>query len=264
MAELIRHALETNRAAGLAVSIPMIRPLVLGYVHTMAPELLTEHQFKCSIGFLRNYLETELRWSWRVATKAAQKLPTNWEQSCEDMFLRIVHHAILDGIPLEAILNGDQYAWALMGAKQVSIFGKDEKRQFTLMITTSCSGEFLPSQTIWAGKTAASLPAAHLRIDVEREGNIFSCGGEKHWSTLACMKDVCQHHWITIAMAHHVSVDNKDYCAIPPKCCESERHEATQRLADNRLLVCSPQRSISDMDEGWECMDTISLCPWWM
>jgi hypothetical protein len=47
----------------------------------------------------------------------------------------------------------------------VDSFGKDEKQQFTLMITPICLGEFLPVQYIWAAK---QLPH-YLKIMFEHQ-----------------------------------------------------------------------------------------------
>jgi hypothetical protein len=140
----------------------------------------------------------------------------DWEDKCEDAFLRISYQVSMLDTPDEAILNGDQtglspiplskYTWAPQGAKQVDGFGKEEKRQFTLMITTTCSGEFLPVQSIWTGKTAASLPTAHARAAAEREGHIFTSGGDRHWSTFACMKEVSY---------HNIKMDYNEYFRSP-------------------------------------------------
>jgi hypothetical protein len=131
--------------------------------------------------------------------RAAKKTPIDWEDKCEDVFLRISYQASMQLTPAEAILNGDQigltpiplskYTWAPQGANQVDSFRKEEKQQFMLMITT-CSGEFLPVQSIWARKTAALLPTACVCALAEAEGHIFTSGGDRHWSTFACMKEV--------------------------------------------------------------------------
>jgi hypothetical protein len=65
----------------------------------------------------------------------------DWENQCEDAFLRIAYQVVMRNTPIEAILNGDQtglspiplskYTWAPQGSKQVDGFGKDEKQQFT-------------------------------------------------------------------------------------------------------------------------------------
>jgi hypothetical protein len=124
----------------------------------------------------------------------------DWENQCSDAAQRVSFTVTFANTPPEAILNGDQtgvkpiplskYTWAPQGAKQVDGFGKEEKRQFTLMVTTSCAGDILPMQCIWAGKTANSLPNPHARAKAEADGHIFTSGGDKHWSTFECMQEV--------------------------------------------------------------------------
>jgi hypothetical protein len=189
-----------NRAAGLNLNVPVVRAVFLGFAKIMAPDLLSESRFKCSSSFIRNFLANKLHWSWRTPTRAAQKTPDNWESKCEDAFLRIVYQVMLEKIVPEAVINSDQLGvhlipvakktWAPSGAKQVPSFGKEEKRQFTLMVTTTASGDILPFQCIYKGKTKKSLPSESKRHDAEKEGFLFSCGGETHWSNLECVKEV--------------------------------------------------------------------------
>lgn len=146
------------------------------------------------------FLANQLHWSWRTPTRAAQKTPENWESLCENAFLRIVYQVMLEKIAPEAIINGDQLGirllplgnktWAPYGAKQVPVIGKDEKRQFTVMVTTTALGKILPFQCIYKGKTKKSLPSESMRHRAEMEGFIFSCGGDTHWSNLECIKEV--------------------------------------------------------------------------
>ena len=201
---------------GIAITVSIARSLIVSHIEAKIPDLLTEEGFKCSDGFVRQFLDTELEWSWRTGTRAAQKVPSNWESLCEAMFLRIVHVILMRNTPSEAILNGDQTGvhvlptgnktWDEIGTKQVDIFGKEEKRQFTLMITTSCSGAMLPVQTIWSGKTVQSLPAAHLREPLEKDGHVWSCGGEKHWSNFQCMVDVRNQYYLP--RRHHTNTSS--------------------------------------------------------
>lgn len=174
--------------------------MIRGHLQQFAPHILANPHFQCSESFIRQFLHDKLGWSHCTVTRAAQKTPVDWENKCEDAFLQIAYQVSVLNLPAKAILNGDQtglapiplskYTWAPQGSKQVDGFGKDEKQQFTLMITTSCSGEFLPVQCIWAGKTAASLPTAQARRVAESEGHIFTSGGERHWSTFLCMQEV--------------------------------------------------------------------------
>lgn len=196
----IRKDLEVNRNSGVPISVPVARVLILGYVQTMAPKLIASHAFKCSSTFMCHFLSNQLHWSWRTGTHAAQKTPENWENLCEDAFLPIVYHAMWDGILPKAMINGDQLGvrlvplgnktWAPYGAKQVAVYGKEEKRQFTLMVTMTCSGEILPFQCIYKGQTKNSLPSQSVRVEAEKAGFVFSCGGDTHWSNLDCVKEV--------------------------------------------------------------------------
>jgi hypothetical protein len=107
---------------------------------------------------------------------------------------------VLGGIPPEAIVNADQMGlcllpvgnrtWAPQGARQVDVSGKGEKRQLTVMVATSCTGEILPMQCIWSGKTSASLPSAAARQPAEAQGFLFTPGGKNHWSSIKSMKAV--------------------------------------------------------------------------
>lgn len=228
MVKRIRNDLEVNRESGIPISGPVARIIVLSYVQTMAPELIAHRAFRCSSTFIRNFLSNELHWSWRTSTRAAQKTPENWEGLCDDAFLRIVYHAMWDGILPDAILNGDQLGvrlvplgdktWAPCGAKQVATYGIEEKRQFTLMVTTSCSGEMLPFQCIYKGRTKNSLPSVSVRIEAEKAGFVFSCGGDTHWSNLECVKEVSQLLFIgksKVKMYGSYIVGEQSYFAIP-------------------------------------------------
>ena len=55
---------------------------------------------------------------------------------------------------------GAEETYAAIGSKQVEVVGKDERRGFTLMVGVSMSGEVLPFQAIFSGKTSASLPTS--------------------------------------------------------------------------------------------------------
>ena len=71
----------------------------------------------------------------------------------------------MDQIPSELIVNFDQTGISYVpassekeGATQVEVAGKDDKRQITLVLAGSVSGEFLPPQVIYEGKTKCCLP----------------------------------------------------------------------------------------------------------
>ena len=89
-------------------------------------------------------------------------------------------------IPLEFILNLDQtplsyvspgkYTFNIKGSSNVHIKGIDDKRQITATFAVSATGELLPFQLIYAGKTKKCLP----KFKFPRSFNITFT--ESHWS----------------------------------------------------------------------------------
>lgn len=90
---------------------------------------------------------------------------------------------MLEDIPIELVINWDQtgiyyvpvsnWTMAKEGDKRVEIVGKDDKRQIT---AGSMSGDFLPPQVIYQGKTTRCIPLIEFPPDWDIT---FS---ENHWS----------------------------------------------------------------------------------
>lgn len=93
----------------------------------------------------------------------------------------------LHSIPAQLVLNSDQtpssyvsvgkLTMATKGAKSVPIKGLTDKKNITLTFTITFSGEFLPLQVIYGGKTNACHP----------QGFVFPKGfsishNPSHWS----------------------------------------------------------------------------------
>ena len=72
------------------------------------------------------------------------------------------------------------------------MIGKDEKRAFTLMVGISMSGEVLPFQAVYAGKTKGSLPTSsafnYTKATEELKFRFESSGNDTYWSTMATMQ----------------------------------------------------------------------------
>lgn len=184
-----------------------IRGIMVAFIEYDAPHLFTHiaadgSQFKCSESYVRNYLRT-LGWSERCATRAAQKLPANYEQILSDSFLRQAFIIRDHGIPAPLRVNTDQTqmhyqmggkrTWNKKGAKQVATMGMDEKRAFTLVPSISASGELLPIQTIFHGQTTASCPSPQARRYTEADQRGFKFEPSlthTYWSTQATMKSL--------------------------------------------------------------------------
>ncbi|KAG1889402.1 hypothetical protein F4604DRAFT_1530825, partial [Suillus subluteus] len=139
---------------------------MIAVISDLAPQIFHQRakdgsQFQCSDTFVRHWLHHTLHWSERHATRAAQKIPGNWEGLCEHSFLRLAYTIKEEDIPSALYINSDQtqvvYAqgsqltWAQTGAKQISTVGNDEKRAFTVMVSISNDGTMLPLQAIYQG-----------------------------------------------------------------------------------------------------------------
>lgn len=147
-----------------------------------------------------------MRWSERKATRAAQKLPCDWEDQCERAFLRKVYLIKEHDIPDTLYVNSDQtqrvYApggkmtWAFTGSKQVSLVGGEEKRAFTVMVSVASSSVLLPFQAVYVGKTDTSCPdkASKNYLDAIAVGFRFEFSGTKtYWSNQRTMHDFVDH-----------------------------------------------------------------------
>ncbi|QRV95133.1 DDE superfamily endonuclease [Ceratobasidium sp. AG-Ba] len=196
--ECIVRLLSMMRVAGTLITRAVAQSVVLAYIRTQAPELFDDPTFKCSESFIRRLLRDKLNWSYRATTQASQKLPANWVQLCSDFAQRLVWNIAMHSVPPELIINADQTGvsylgvgsrtWELKGSSQVSAVGQSEKRQFTLMVAVAASGDVLPFQAIYKGKTESSLPSEAARKPCEAAGFLFTPGGDRYWSTLDTMK----------------------------------------------------------------------------
>ncbi|KAJ7197544.1 hypothetical protein GGX14DRAFT_312696, partial [Mycena pura] len=81
------------------------------------------------------------------------------------------------------------------GTKQIDVAAKDEKRAYTVMVTSSLDGDYLPMQAIHSGKTDGSLPkpTAVGMKEAKQYGFIFSAARSQkkgaYYSTIHTLKD---------------------------------------------------------------------------
>ncbi|PBK85838.1 hypothetical protein ARMGADRAFT_1087110 [Armillaria gallica] len=141
---------------------------MLAIIEEDAPELL-DSGFTCSEKFVRHFYDSVMGWSPRKATRAAAHIPKDAPDLCEAAFFQLAYAMKWSNVPAKLVINADQQGvWVLpsnsytfhdTGAKQVDVMAKDEKWAFTLMVASTASGNFLPFQQVWCGKTEKSLPS---------------------------------------------------------------------------------------------------------
>lgn len=173
------------REAGLGVNVCSPAAITRRTARKMAPELLDEQNFAVSQSFVTRFLEVELGMSYRTATKAAKKVPDNWEHICKEAILRISQLKRNFRVPSSLIINGDQTGvdlfpsektYEVTGAKQVPTVGMEDKRHITLMVTSAMDGTLLPFQAVLKGKSSRSLPSAPAMSAAQGLGMHFKCG----------------------------------------------------------------------------------------
>lgn len=123
----------------------------------------------------------------KVSTAASKLTVDNFEKLKADFLTSIVDIVEMEEIPLELILNSDQtgirlvpsanYTLEKKGSKRVGLSGVDDKRQITLVLCGTASGDFLPPQVIYKGTTKR----CHPKTDLPMDWNITH--SKKHWST---------------------------------------------------------------------------------
>lgn len=107
--------------------------------------------------------------SCRAGTTHCPPVPRGMYEECKFTFLNDIHKAIKKhAIPSELVLDVDQTLSSYVSVGRVTMTGKNassvpikgltDKRNITLTFTISHSGEFLPIQIIYQGKTPASQP----------------------------------------------------------------------------------------------------------
>ncbi|KAI8522099.1 hypothetical protein Bbelb_018530 [Branchiostoma belcheri] len=183
----LQQYLRNLRSAGGVVNRLMVMGAARGLILEKDRSLLAE--YGGNIHITKEWANSILRrmnFVKRKGTKAARKVPDDFEET-RDKFYDRIEEAVRDNdIPDEMIVNWDQTGvpivpvgkWTLEeeGARQVPITGLEDKRQITLLLTTSVSGKLLPPQALYQGKTEA----CHPKFDFPEEWDIHHT--ESHWS----------------------------------------------------------------------------------
>uniref|UniRef100_A0A1X7U120 DDE-1 domain-containing protein n=1 Tax=Amphimedon queenslandica TaxID=400682 RepID=A0A1X7U120_AMPQE len=144
--------------------------------------------------------------SKRGANSIAKILPDTFDLIKEQYLIDIKSVVCFEEIPDPLIINWDQTAlklapslnWTMekRGTKRVEIAAIDDKRQITAVFGASLSGDFLPVQLIFTGKTSKCLPKVDFPLDWD-----ITCTAN-HWSNETTMLRYIDH--IIIPYVHNI------------------------------------------------------------
>ena len=85
------------------------------------------------------------------------------------------------------------------GTKRVELLGKDDKRQLTALFAGSMSGDFLPVQLVYQGKTTKCLPSFKFPVDWDITYT------NNHWCN-----EVTMHQYITKIILPYIRSKRKE------------------------------------------------------
>lgn len=139
------------------------------------------------------YLLHRMGYVKRKATTKAKVTIENFAELKADYLQEINQVIEMDEIPADLVINFDQTGlnivpaseWTMeaRGAKRVEVVGKDDKRQLTAVLAGTLTGDFLPPQVIYQGKTPRCLP----KYDFPEKWHVTY--SVNHWSNEDTMKE---------------------------------------------------------------------------
>ena len=162
--EYVRHV----RKRGLAINTSIVIAAGHGIVMNQDANQLSVAGggIKLTDDWAKNLLK-RMGFVKRKACSKAKVIPEQFDKLKEEFLLEVKNIVAMDEIPYELILNFDQTGlnyvpvthWTMEkeGAKRVEVFAKDDKRQITAVFCGSMTGDFLPIQLIYEGKTNRCL-----------------------------------------------------------------------------------------------------------
>ncbi|KAG2433645.1 hypothetical protein HYH02_012573 [Chlamydomonas schloesseri] len=185
-------------------------------------------KFKVSTSWINNTCRN-MGLSMRRATTSAQKLPKDWEHQGTLMLLSATPSRAtwwtMDNMDQTGIhlLPTRGISRAPVGAKRVALVDRADKRQITAVLAASLSGNILPTQLIFQGKTKQSLPSEEVRKKPEFKGWDFTCT-TNHWASLATMKAYVTKVLVPYFNAHKRSTHQS--CVLMLDCWSVHRSQA--------------------------------------
>jgi hypothetical protein len=125
-----------------------------------------------------------------MAYEIAYLMKLYWIPPC------LVVNTSQNGIHL--VLTVGERTWENKGSKHTQVLGVEDKRQITLVVSSTTNGNLLPGQILFIGTTHRCLPPSR-KLKCINSGPDLKFN-ENHWSTLEIMKDFV--HKLLLAYLH--------------------------------------------------------------
>lgn len=189
-------------------------------------------------------LLNRMKFVQRKATTSKSKLPVERFAEVKKQFLNdVVSIVEFMEIPAELILNWDQTGikivpsctWTMdqQGSKRVEIVGVTDKRQITAVFCGSLTGDFLPIQVVYKGKTSRCHP--HFKFP----DSWHVTHSPRHWSTETTMLAYVSEVIVPYVEAIRASLNESKPALV---IMDNFKGQCTQQVDDvleqNDILVC--------------------------
>jgi hypothetical protein len=160
------------RMAGQPLYAVCIQPLIKAIILDKVSHILKgTHSiaFRVSYEWTKNFVKSELNWSYRASTTTSGKLPKDFEEHDKAMAQHCAYLVKIHNIPNKLVINSNQTwihlvptrgsrTWETKKAKHVKVHGAEDKRQITVTISSTVDGRCLHFQVIFQGTTTIFLP----------------------------------------------------------------------------------------------------------
>ena len=164
------------RESGAVINTAIVRAAAEGIVKAEDSNLLKCNggHIECTKHWAVNMLG-RLGYVKRKANSKAKVSVEDFEAAKLQFIFDISAIREMEGIPNQLVLNWDHtginyipvssWTMAKEGTKRIEIGGLGDKRQLTLVLAGSLSGNILPFQVIYTGKTPKCLPSLEFPAD---------------------------------------------------------------------------------------------------
>ena len=159
------------REAGGVINTAIVIGAALRIVKRMKPDLLESNGGHVVLPVKKDwakYLLAQMKFVRKATTKKSKMTVSNFEELKDNFLMDIKAIATMEEVPDEMILNWDQTAikyipisnWTMAteGSKRIELIGQDDKRQITATFAGTLTGNFLPIELVYKGKTARCHP----------------------------------------------------------------------------------------------------------
>lgn len=195
--DLVKKFVQNLRICGTPVSASIVLAAAQGIVIHKDRSLLQE--YGGSLALKKSWAYSFLGrhgYVKRKSTRTARKIPADFQDIKSAFITRVQETVRSNNIPLQMVVNFDQTGtkmvpvsdWTLevQGTKQIDMIASDDKREVTVLLAVSLSGELLPPQVIYAGKTERCHPS----VIVPQGWNVTH--SPSHWSTKDTMVEYAE------------------------------------------------------------------------